>query len=83
MSRCSDDEAVAAEALSKGRVKKALLVVPTLRRMFSMEGPLLRGVSRPRVDGIQWGRDILLDLQTSGLKVAMPFMASMLFFNLL
>jgi hypothetical protein len=34
---------VAAEALSKGRVKKALLVVPTLRRMFSMEEPLLRG----------------------------------------
>ena len=51
MSRCSDDEAVAAEALSKGRVKKALLVVPTLRRMFSMEEPLLRGVSRPHVDG--------------------------------
>lgn len=77
MSRCSDDESVAADALSKGRVKKALLVVPTLRRMISMEGPLLRGVSRPRVDGIRWGRDILLDLQTSGQKVVLPFMSSM------
>ena len=72
--RCSDSFAIAADSLSKGRVHVARSFLPVEASMVSMSGPLLKGVVRPRTDGIKWGREILRDLEHgSRCRVVIPF----------
>ena len=72
--RCSDSFAKAADSLSKGRVREAKSLLPEEAGMISMAGPLLRGVVRPRPDGVKWGKEILRDLErVSRCKVVVPF----------
>ena len=66
--------ATAADALSKGRVREALSLLPAKAKMVSMSGSLLQGVSRPRSDGFKWGKEILRDLERRrGCRVVVPF----------
>ena len=70
--RLSDDGSTAADYLSKGKITLAKMLIGEGARMVEPISALVKGVQRPRIDGIQWGLEILEEMGKEGARIVKP-----------
>ena len=58
--------------LSKGKIESAKQLIGPNARMIEPVGAIVNGVKRPMTDGVQWGLNILSELEKAGARVVKP-----------
>ena len=69
--RLSNTQSTVADMLSKGQIARARQTMELGTLMVPLES-LIRGVKRPRRDGVSWGVEMLRELEDKGIRVVKP-----------